>query len=211
MTDELNCDELNTSIESVITQGEAASTGNEEVDALARLASGLRGLPDPGFKARLSAELMPARGRARWWSFWTARPARPEARAAEAASQGGLLNRARRLLGQPWFRRNRPFVAAGAGYGLLAGTCCISGAVASVFGLASAAAISSFIDGALPYFVGLSVVGLVVWLLLRVVREQGLTPAAVATTLRRHGAAMASSYAVVFGASMGLAMAMGLY
>lgn len=196
MTDEPKYDELNRSIDSIIAGGEFASTGDEGVDALARLAMGLRGLPTPDFKARLNAELLPKAGTPAWWPF---------------ASFGGLIARVKSLPAGPWLRRNRPFAAAGGSCGLLAGTCCISGAVASVFGLASAAAVSAFIDSTLPYFVALSIAGLVAWLVVRVLREQGLTPKTLALAVRRHGIAMGSAYGAVFGASMGLAMAMGLY
>lgn len=196
MTDEPKYDELNRSIDSIIAGGEFASTGDEGVDALARLAMGLRGLPTPDFKARLSAEMLPKAAPPAWWPF---------------ASLGGLIARVKSLPAGPWLRRNRPFAAAGGSCGLLAGTCCISGAVASVFGLASAAAVAAFIDSTLPYFVGLSLVGLAAWLAVRLVREQGLTPATIAVTVRRHGIAIGSAYGAVFGASMGLAMAMGLY
>ena len=196
MTDEPKYDDLNRSIDSIIAGGEFASTGDEGVDALARLAMGLRGLPTPDFKARLSAELLPQAGTPAWWPF---------------ASFGGLIARVKSLPALPWLRRNRPFAAAGGSCGLLAGTCCISGAVASVFGLASAAAVSAFIDRTLPYFVALSIAGLVAWLVVRVLREQGLTAKALALAVRRHGIAMGTAYGAVFGASMGLAMAMGLY
>ena len=196
MTDEPKYDDLNRSIDSIISGGEFASTGDEDVDALARLATGLRGLANPDFKARLTAELLPKPGRPAWWPF---------------ASFGGLIARVKSRPALPWFRRNRPFAVAGGSCGLLAGTCCVSGAVASVFGLASAAAVSAFIDDTLPYFVALSIAGLVAWLVVRVFWEQGLTPKTVALAVRRHGLAMGSAYGVVFGASMGLAMALGLY
>ncbi len=190
MTEELKQDELNRCIDGIISTGEFASTGDEGVDALARLAAGLRGLPTPDFKAGLSAELLLKPGRAPWWP---------------------LIAWVKSLPALPWLRRNRPFAAAGGSCGLLAGTCCLSGAAASVFGLASAAAVSAFIDSTLPYFVALSIAGLAAWLVVRVVREQGLTPATLAVTVRRHGIAMGSAYGAVFGASMGLAMALGLY
>ncbi|MDO8612268.1 MAG: hypothetical protein Q7R32_05520 [Dehalococcoidia bacterium] len=212
MTKELKYDQLNRCIDGIISTGEFASTGDEGVDALARLAAGLRGLPTPDFKAGLGAELLPKPGRPAWRSF----PRRfgsalPESRPAMQASRGGLMARVRGLPALPWLRRNRPFAAAGGSCGLLAGTCCISGAVASVFGLASAAAVSAFIDNSLPYFVAASIAGLAAWLVVRVVREQGLTPATLVATVRRHGIAMGSAYGAVFGASMGLAMALGLY
>ena len=59
MPDEWKYDELSASIDSIILRGEFTSTGDEELDALARIASGLRGLPSPEFKAQLVAELLP--------------------------------------------------------------------------------------------------------------------------------------------------------
>jgi hypothetical protein len=110
----------------------------------------------------------------------------------------------------PWLRGQRAFLVAGSSSGVVAGACCISGAAANVLGIASAAAVQEFIESALPYFVALSIASLVGWMLW-FLREQGLTPGTVALTVRRHGVAMASSYGLVFGASMGLTMAMGLY
>lgn len=194
MAKEREHDRLNACIEGVISSGEFAPSGDEDVDALARLAAGLRGLPDPQFKARLKAELLPERAAPAWW------PAGIPARAAGIRLEGAAT----------WLRRNRPFVAAGGGYGLLAGTCCLTGALAHGLGLASAATVSAFIHTALPYFVALSIVGLAAWLLLRVVREQGLTPATFWATVKRHGFALGGAYGATFGATMGLVVAMGL-
>jgi hypothetical protein len=49
---------LNDSIDTLLARGEFASAGDEEVDALARLAGGLRGLAAPGFKERLRSQLL---------------------------------------------------------------------------------------------------------------------------------------------------------
>ncbi|MBI2912439.1 MAG: hypothetical protein HYY03_00790 [Chloroflexi bacterium] len=196
MNNERKQGQLADCIDGIISTGEFASTGDEGVDALARLAVGLRGLPTPEFKAQLSAELLPEPVRPGWWWF---------------PLFGGLIAWAKGLAIRPWLRRNRPFAAAGGSCGLLAGTCCVSGAVASVFGLASAAAVSAFIDSTLPYFVAASVASLLAWLAVRVLREQGLTLSTFALAVRRHGLAMGTAYSAVFGASMGLAMALGLY
>src|SRR3990170_2955142 len=211
MTKELKSNELNTAIDEIISGGELTPTGDANLDALVRLASGLTGLPSPDFRARLRAELVPEQGR-RWW------PSPRRFRAAEGGSLarrqesfGGLIARVKSLPVLPWLRRNRPFAAAGGSCGLLAGTCCLSGAVANVLGLASAAAVSAFIQTTLPYFVALSIAGLVAWLVVRVLREQGLTPKSLALAVRPHGIAMGIAYGAVFGASMGLATAMGLY
>jgi hypothetical protein len=191
MTDELKYEELNGSIESLISRGEAASTGDEDVDALARLASGLRGLPNPEFKARLRAELVPERSWRTWWPIT-------------------LITRMKSLPPFAWLIRQRAVAGAGGGCGLAAGACCISGAVAHVTGLATAAAVTAYIHSTLPYFVGLSIVMLLACLAWSL-RPQGFTPRTVALTVRRHGFAFAGAYGAVFGASMALTMAMGLY
>ncbi len=69
MTEHLRYDELDRAIDAVISQGDLTPTGDADLDALARLASGLRGLPSPEFKARLRAELVPPRVRRPWLSF----------------------------------------------------------------------------------------------------------------------------------------------
>lgn len=193
MTKVLKYDQLNSSIDSIIASGEFVSAGDESVDAFARLATGLRGLANPDFKARLRAELVPG-----------------SRRPASLQRSGGPIAR---IVGLPpfsWLKGQRAFLAAGGSSGVVAGACCISGAAASVLGIASAAVITEFIQSTLPYFVALSIAGLVGWLLW-FLREQGLTSTTVALTMRRHGFAMAGSYGLVFGASMGLTMAMGLY
>ena len=86
----------------------------------------------------------------------------------------------------------------------------LAGFAANVLGIASAAAVSEFIDTSLPYFIALSVVGIVGWLLLTL-REQRITFSSVGGTLKQHGLALAASYAAVFGASMALTMTTGLY
>ncbi len=191
MADDLKTEELDASIERIVSKGQFLSSGDEEVDALGRLAIGLRGLPDPDFRAGLALELTPRRT----WRVWPRFAVKGSRHEAEPT----------------WLRRNRPFAIAGAGYGLLAGACCTSGAIAKVLGLASAAAISSYIGSALPYYVAVSLVGLAAWLVARLVREQRLTPKGLGATIARHGLAMGSAYGAVFGASMALAMAMGLY
>jgi hypothetical protein len=184
MVDELKYDRLNSAIDSVVAEGEFASTGDEESDALARLGAGLRGLPDPDFKARLKSQLL----------------------SSSRAAERSVLSR---LPGASWFQAQYAFLAAGASAGVVAGACCISGATAYVLGIGSASAVQEFIEITLPYFVALSIAGLVGWLLW-FLRDQGITPKAIGLALRRHGFAMAGSYALVFGASMGLTTSMGL-
>lgn len=67
MTNKLAYDGLNTAIQSIIARGEAVSTGNQDIDALTRVAMGLRGLPRPDFRARLLAELLPGAGARSSW------------------------------------------------------------------------------------------------------------------------------------------------
>lgn len=184
MSDEKKYEQLNTAIDSILADGEFASTGDEGVDPLARLASGLRGLSDPSFKVRLNSELVSG------------------SRASEQPMFG-------RLPGTSWFKAQHAFLAAGASSGVVAGACCISGAAAYVLGIGSAAAVQEFIESALPYFVALSIAGLVGWLLW-FLRDQGISLETIGLTLRRHGFAMAGSYALVFGASMAVTMSMGL-
>lgn len=185
MTDQLSYDRLNRAIDQVVSSGELVSSGDEDVDALARLASGLRGLPNPEFRARLAAEFR--------------REAGP-----------GLVSRLKSLPPFAWLIRQRAVAAAGGSCGLVAGACCISGAFASVTGLATAAAVTAYIHSTIPYFVGLSIVMLLACLAWSL-RPQGFTPRTVGVTVRRHGIAFASAYGAVFAASMALTMAMGLY
>lgn len=180
MTDDLKYDNLSATIDDVIRQGEAASTGNEELDALARLAAGLRGLPGADFRARLRTEM--------------------------ATRSGGIREP---LPGASWVRRQALFLLGGSSFGVVAGTCCLIGATAYVTGLYSADAITSFIDSTLPYFIALSVVSMIGWLAW-LLREQGLTPVTVGRMVRQHGVALGGSYGAVFGASMLLSMSMGL-
>src|SRR3990172_11570237 len=111
MTEKLKHEELNTAIDSIIAGGEFASTGDEGVDAAARLATGLRGLGDPDFKARLRAELLPETHRTLW-----------------SQVSRGVLARAVGLPGFSWLRGQRAFLAAGGSSGVVAGACCLSGA-----------------------------------------------------------------------------------
>ena len=194
MTDESKHDDLDRSISSVIARGEFASTGDEELDALARLASGLKGLPDAEFKTRLRRELLPPRSRAVGWSF-------------AALNQSAWFSRLGAMF---WSRRQRPFLAVGSSCGLAAGACCISGFAANVLGFASAAAVQTYIESSLPYFIALSLAGMLGWLYW-LLREQGLNVGTLTRTVKRHGMALGSSYAAVFGASMALTMATGLY
>jgi hypothetical protein len=188
MSEDSRYEALNTAIDEVILRGEAASTGDEELDALARVASGLRGLPRPGFKAALSTDLMPSPSTG---GSWTA----------------GLLGF---VPGSAWLKGQLVFLAGGSSFGLVAGTCCLSGAAAYASGLSGAAAVNSFIHSTIPYFIALSIVSMVAWLAW-LLRGQGVTLAGFAGVLRRHGMALAGSYAAVFAATMSVPMLMGLY
>lgn len=194
MVDESKLNALEDSVTRVIERGEPGSAGDEEIDALARLAAGLRGLPSPHFKARLRAELIAAHGQRPTGVFST-------------ITSGAWFSKLGSMF---WSRRQRPFLAAGSSCGLAAGTCCVAGFAANVLGIASAAAVTTFIETWLPYFIALSVAGMAGWLLL-MLRDQGITFASVGGTLQQHGLALGASYAAVFGASMVLTMSTGLY
>ncbi|HSP54846.1 MAG TPA: hypothetical protein VLS25_04590 [Dehalococcoidia bacterium] len=184
MRDDLKYDQLDGSIEGIVSRGERTPTGDEDVDALARLASGLRGLPDPEFKARLRAQIVPA-PRSSGWRLPSALP---------------VIS---------WFKGQRVFLAGGGSFGMVAGTCCLIGATGHVLGIASAASITNFIDSTLPYFVALSIVSMVAWLIW-LLRDRGFTLPTLGQTVWRHGVALGGAYGVVFGASMALTLAMGL-
>lgn len=175
-------DQLDEAIEGIVRDGERGPTGDEELDALARLASGLRGLPDPEFKARLRREMLPP-GTFGW--------------------------RIGALPVISWFRGQRVFIAGGASTGVVASGCCLIGASASVLGIASAAAVTDFIGSTLPYFVAVSIVSMVAWLFW-LLRDRGITPMTIGETIRHHGIALGGAYGTVFGASMALTILMGL-
>jgi hypothetical protein len=183
MNDVVKHEALDRSIDRVVFGGDVASSGDEDLDALSRLASGLRGLADPRFKTRLREELAGERDRG---------PAQLK------------------VLFASWLHGQRAFLAAGSSSGLVAGTCCVSGATAHVLGLASAAAVTAFIHSTIPYFIALSIVGLLGWMWWTL-RERGITPATIGETLRHHGLALGSGYAALFAATMSLSMVMGLY
>ena len=209
MPDERKYDELSASIDSIVSRGEFTSTGDEELDALARIASGLRGLPSPEFKAQLVAGLLPQAGPRSWWPrrLGKAGTQESEQQLREDRKLNGWI---RRIPVISWFRGQRAFLAAGGSSGLVGGACCVSGTTAHVLGLASAGAVTSYIHSTIPYFVALSIAGLAGWLLWAL-REQGITPATIARTAWRHGIALGGAYGAVFGSSMALTMVMGLY
>ncbi len=189
MASESKYTELNAAIGGIIARGEFASTGDEELDALARVAAGLRGLPNGAFRARLRSNLL----------------SRSDGDALSAP-----LGWVRNLPGVSWFRGQRAFLAGGSSCGLVAGACCLSGATVHLLGLSSAAAVTSFIHGTIPYFIALSIVSMLLWLGW-LLRKQGITPTTLGQTVRQHGVALAGSYGAVFGATMSLSMLMGLY
>src|SRR3989304_9181636 len=69
MTEQQRHDELDNAIESLVAGGSIALTGDADLDAMARLASRLRDLPDPDFKARLRLQLFPEAGSRTWTAF----------------------------------------------------------------------------------------------------------------------------------------------
>ena len=186
MTDELRHSKLNTSIETIVSGGEFAATGDADIDVLARLASGLRGLPAPGFKARLRSDLLPTE---------------------EQRGVSGLLSRPRAAVS---LDRGTGLAAAGGGCGLVAGACCVGGTVVNLLGFASAAAVAAFIEDTIPYFVAVSLV-MMGALLFWVLRREGSGRAMLTRSAIRAGAVAGSAYGVVFAATMVLSMAMGLY
>lgn len=186
MTDELRHGRLNASIDVIISRREPAVTGDAEVDALTRLASGLRGLPASRFKAALRAELVPD---------------------AEARGLSGMLAKLRAAISVD---RGTGLAAAGGGCGLAAGACCVGGTIVNLLGFASAAAVSAFIEAWLPYFVSLSLV-MVIALFIWVLRREGSGGGLLTRSAMRAGAVVGSAYGVVFAATMALSMAMGLY
>ena len=186
MTEDIRHSKLNTSIEKIISGGESAATGDADIDVLVRLASGLRGLPAPGFKAGLRAELVPG---------------------VEGRGLSGQLGRLRAAVS---FDRSTGLAAAGGGCGLAAGACCVGGTVVNLLGFASAAAVAAFIETSLPYFVSASLV-MMGALLFWVLRREGSGRAMLSRSAIRAGAVVGSAYGVVFAATMALSMAMGLY
>src|SRR5437870_11769650 len=92
---------LNLAIDQVASRGEFTSTGDGDLDSLARLAVGLRGLANPDFKTRLRAQLLP-----------DSKPA-------------GLVARLGELPVVSWFSGQRGLAAAGRGSGVMAGACCL--------------------------------------------------------------------------------------
>ena len=186
MTEELRYSKLNTSIENIVAGGDFAATGDADVDVLARLASGLRGLPAPAFKARLRADLLPDEERRGLTGL--------------LAGLGAAIS----------VDRGTGLAAAGGGCGLVAGACCVGGAVVNVLGFASAAAVAAFIEDTIAYFVAVSLV-MMVALLFLIFRHEGFQRTTLARSAIRVGAVVGSAYGVVFAATMALSMAMGLY
>src|SRR3989442_294015 len=100
MSNALKYDELDSSIESVISRGESASSGDEDVDALTRLAAGLRGMPNPDFKTKLRAELLPGSRQLTWWPFGRKTRAENEESSRQEQRSGSLIAR---IIGMPAF------------------------------------------------------------------------------------------------------------
>ena len=186
MRDEQKLDTLDAEISDIVARGRSASTGDEDLDALGRLAVGLCGLPRPEFRTALREQLL---------GGGTSMP-------AHAANTN--VRDAHRRWPLSWLSGQGPYFVAGSSFGVAAGACCLSGFAAHVLGIASAGAARSFIHSTLPYFVALSLAGLVGWIAW-LLREQGVSTKSVAGLIRQHGIAIGSSYAVVLAASMALA------
>ena|SRR6266536_3292412 len=186
MTDELKYEKLNASIDDIVARGDFAPTGSADVDVLARLGSGLRGLSAEGFKDRLRAEFVPR---------------------VEGRGLSGLLAKIRAAVS---IDRGTGLAAAGGGCGLAAGACCVGGTVVNLLGFASAAAVGTFIETSLPYFFSLSLVMMAV-LFFFVLRREGSGRVVLTRSAIRSGAVVGSAYGVVFAGTMALSMAMGLY
>jgi hypothetical protein len=130
---------------------------------------------------------------------------------AQATEQnsGGLVARIRRLPVISWIWPERHSAEAGAGCGAVGGACCAGGAVVKGLGLASAASVSSFVADATPFFIGASLVlmlGWVFWLF----RQLKFKVKPFARTLARQAVIMGGIYAVVLGATMGIARIAGV-
>lgn len=117
-----------------------------------------------------------------------------------------------RLLGLPivsWAWPQRHSAESGAGCGLVGGACCVGGAVAKGFGIASVASISSFVDIATPYFIGASLVLMLLWGVW-MFRRTGFRLRTFAPLVARHGVVMIAIYAVTLGTTMLIASAAGI-
>jgi len=118
-------------------------------------------------------------------------------------------HRLRRLPVISWIWPEQHAAEAGAGCGAVGGACCAGGAVVKGLGLASAASVSSFVDDATPFFIAASLIlmlGWVLWLFRRINFNVG----PFARTLAQQAVVMGSIYAVVLGATMGIASVAGV-
>jgi len=91
----------------------------------------------------------------------------------------------------------------------LGGACCVGGAAVKGFGLASAASVSTFVADATPYFIGLSVLGIVAWAIW-LFHKTGRRLGAFAPVLVRQGALMGAIYGLTLGATMLIASSAGV-
>jgi hypothetical protein len=121
----------------------------------------------------------------------------------------GLITRIRRLPVISWIWPEKHSAEAGAGCGAVGGACCAGGAVVKGLGLASAASVSSFVADATPFFIAASMVlmlGWVLWLF----RQLNFKFGPFTRTLARQAVVMGGIYAVVLGATMGIASVAGI-
>lgn len=128
---------------------------------------------------------------------------------ATGETSRGLVALGRKLPIISWIWPEHHSAEAGAGCGAVGGACCAGGAVVNGLGLASAASVSSFVDDATPFFLGASLIlmlGWVFWLF----RQMDFKPRPFARILVRQAVVMGSIYAVVLGATIGIASIAGV-
>lgn len=126
-----------------------------------------------------------------------------------AEARTGFVSRVRRLPGISWVWPQRRSAQTGAGCGMVGGACCVGGAAVQGLGLASAASVSNFVGVATPFFIGASVVLMAGWLIW-MARRVNFKPAAMGRIVVRQAVVMGSIYAVVLGASIGIASFAGI-
>ena len=123
--------------------------------------------------------------------------------------RAGVTSRLRSLPVISWVWPQRHSAGSGAGCGLVGGACCVGGAVVKGIGIASVASVSSFVDSAMPYFIGASIVLMLAWAF-RMFRQVGFSPGRFAPVVARHGVVMVAIYGVTLGTTMLIASAAGL-
>jgi len=120
-----------------------------------------------------------------------------------------IASRMRALPVISWVWPQRHSAGSGAGCGLVGGACCVGGAVVKGVGIASVASVSSFVDSATPYFIGASIVLMLVWAFW-MFRQVGFNPGQFAPVIARHGVVMVGIYGATLGTTMLIASTAGL-